>query len=565
VSSLANDNRNTFGYATRGQMVVLLAFAALAAGCGASTRGDDRARPDQDVADSLNAARTAAGLKPLDRSGALDATAAAGARAAGRSGKLTDSTPLPRLVSAGCYARFALSHAAKGKSPAAAIAALLADPLGRSKVTHASLTHFGLGYDQDSGVLVVDLARLVPPLDAGVAETEIRNRVAGSRKRSSAEPLAPDANLDRMAKRVAVDYMAGKGTSDALINAAQKEVGGSTFSFGSVTIAFQVVGDTLDLTIPERTNDPSLAFLGVGMAQGSLAAHEPGSIALVLFLAEPQGAHSEDRTRSDLPPPKAVPSGGAGTAKGSLVEQAWVLTLVGNHVKAASLFEQAYRKSKTPTLLYEAGRAHARAGKNERAVAALKEYAGLVSGDEKAKAEEMIAKLEGGQSIFDTSANAAMSLEAKRFFVIGQRLFEQAEWDGAIDAFQQAYAYAPHPDLLYNIGVAHLKAGRIGTALDFFAEYQRLVPQASNVEQAKQMFDLGVELYRVGQFEAASKRFAMAYAFMPIPDLVYNLALCHKAMGETAQAVRLLQEFLDANPDTADRASVEAMIGEMSR
>jgi tetratricopeptide (TPR) repeat protein len=91
------------------------------------------------------------------------------------------------------------------------------------------------------------------------------------------------------------------------------------------------------------------------------------------------------------------------------------------------------------------------------------------------------------------------------------------------------------------------------------------VPEASSVDQAKQMFDLGVELYRVGQFEAASKRFAMAYAFMPVPDLVYNLALCHKAMGETAEAVRLLQEFLDANPDTADRAAVEAMIGDMNR
>ena len=563
--NFCNDNRKTSGRATRVAAAALLAFAALAVGCGASSRGADRARPDQDVADSLNAARTAAGLKPLERSAALDATAAAGARAAGRSGKLTDSTPLPRIVKAGCYARFALSHAAKGKDPGAAIAALLADPLGRSKATHASLTHFGLGYDPASNVLVVDLARLVPPLDAPAAEAEIRNRIAGSRKRSSASPLAPDPKLDEAAKRVAVGYMAGKGTSDALIEAAQKEVGSAGFSFGRVTIAFQIVGDTLDLTIPERTNDPALAFLGVGMAQGSLAAHEPGSVALVLFLAQPQGAHADERPRSDLPPPKAVPSGGAGAAKGSLVEQAWVLTLVGNHEKAAALFEQAYRKSKAPDLLYEAGRALARAQKNERAVAALREYVGLVSGEEKAKAEEMIAKLERGESIFDTSESSAMSLEAKRFFVIGQRLFEQGEWDGAIDAFQQAYTYAPHPDLLYNIGLAHLKAGRVGEALDFFTEYQRLVPQASNVEQAKQMFDLGVELYRVGQFEAAARRFTMAYAFMPVPDLVYNLALCHKAMGEVEEAVRLLQEFLDANPDTADRAPVEAMIAEMRR
>jgi tetratricopeptide (TPR) repeat protein len=551
--------------ANRAIGLAALALAALAIGCGASTRSTDRTRPGERVFDSLNAVRAAAGLKPLERSAALDATAAAGAKAAAASGKLTDSTPLPRIVAAGCYARFALSHAAKGKDAAAALAALLADPLGRSKVLHGSLTHVGLGYDPASGVLVADFARLVPALDAAATEAEIRNRIAASRKRSSADALAPDAGLDRMAKRVVADYMAGKGTSDALIDAAQKEIGGAGFSFGRVTIAFQVVGDTLDLTIPERTNDPALAFLGVGLAQGNLTAHEPGSIAMVLVLAEPQGAHAEERVRSDLPPPKAVPSGGNAASKGTLVDQAWLLTLVGNHEKAAALFEQAYRKSKNASLLYEAGRSQARAGKNDRAVALLQEYAGLVGGDEKAKVEEMIAKLQKGESIFDTSAGAAMSLEAKRFFVIGQRLFEQGEWDGAIDAFQQAYAYAPHPDLLYNIGLAHLKAGRIGTALDFFSEYQRLVPQANNVEQAKQMFDLGVELYRVGQFEAASKRFAMAYAFMPVPDLVYNLALCHKAMGDAAEAIRLLQEFLDANPDTPDRATVEAMIAEMNR
>jgi tetratricopeptide (TPR) repeat protein len=401
-------------------------------------------------------------------------------------------------------------------------------------------------------------------IDVAATEAELLKRVEASRKRNSAAPLAVDVNLDAAAKRIAVDYMAGKGTSDALIAAVQKEVGGAGFSFGRVTIAFQVVGDALDLAIPERTNDPALAFVGVGLAQGNHPAHEPGSIAFALIAAEPQGANAQERPASDLPPPKAVPAGGA-ASKGSLVDQAWVLTLVGSHEKAAALFEQAYRKLKTPSLLYEAGRAHARAGKNDRAIACLEEYAGLVTGGAKAEAEKMIATLKAGGSIFDTTGSAAMSLEAKRFFVIGQRLFEQGEWDGAIDAFQQAYAYAPHPDLLYNIGLAHLKAGRVGAALDFFAEYQRLVPQASNVEQAKQMFELGVELYRVGQFEAASKRFAMAYAFMPIPDLVYNLALCHKAMGEKEEAIRLLREFLDANPDTPDRAMIEAMIADLSR
>jgi tetratricopeptide (TPR) repeat protein len=544
-------------------VAVAVLVSVIASGCGGA-RVSSADRPGTGAETSINDLRIAAGMNPLERSPVLDAAAAARAAQIGATAA-PDDTPLPRLVAAGCYARFALSHTAKGADVGSGIAALLADPLGRTKALHASLTHLGLGFDGASGTLVVDFARLVPPIDAKTAEAEIRKRIDAARKRNSAEPLADDANLDALAERVAAEYMAGKGTSDALIAAAQKEIGGAGFALGRVTIAFQVVSDTLDLTVPERLGDPALAALGVGIAQGNLSPHEPGSIALVLFVAEPQGAHAEARVRSDLPAPKAVAPGGGAAAKGTLVDQAWVATLAGSHEKAASLFEQAFRKSKAPSLLYESGRALARAKLNERAIAALQEYAGLASGKEKTDAETMIEKLKRGESIFDTTAAAAMSVEAKRFFLIGQRLFAQGEWDGAIDAFQQAYAYEAHPDLLYNIGLAHLKAGRIGTALDFFGEYQRVVPAASSVDQAKQMFELGVELYKVGQFEAASKRFAMAYSFMPAPDLVYNLALCHKAMGDAAEALRLLREFLDANPEAADKTAVQSMIDELAR
>jgi len=194
----------------------------------------------------------------------------------------------------------------------------------------------------------------------------------------------------------------------------------------------------------------------------------------------------------------------------------------------------------------------------------MQRYAELVEGEELKKAAELAARLERGESIFPASAEGQLSVEAQRFLLIGKRLFEQGEWDGAIDAFQQAYSYARHPDIIYNIGLTHVRAGRVGEALNFFEEYQRCVPEARNVDEAQQLFNIGVELYRLGQFEAASRHFAMAYAVLPIPDLVYNLALCRKALGQKEEAQRLLREFIDSGPDPKDKADAEAMLDELS-
>jgi tetratricopeptide (TPR) repeat protein len=311
------------------------------------------------------------------------------------------------------------------------------------------------------------------------------------------------------------------------------------------------------------TSDPALESVGVGLAQGNHPEHEAGSIAVALLVAAPQKAHEAERGALEIPPPKAVPSQRELGRKGSAVDRAWIATLTGSHRRAARLFKQAYKKSKDPQLLYEAARAHARDGNIKAALSEMKKYSGLVEGEDKIKALDMVARLELGETIFATSKEEKMSTETKRFFVIGQRLFEQGEWDGAIDAFQQAYTYTKHPDIIYNIGLTHLRAGRVGEALRFFDEYQRHVPEASNVGQARQLFDIGLELYKAGQFEAASRHFAMTYAFMAFPELVYNLALCHKAMGENDKAVRFLREFLDTDPPEKDRAEAQKMIDDL--
>ena len=134
-----------------------------------------------------------------------------------------------------------------------------------------------------------------------------------------------------------------------------------------------------------------------------------------------------------------------------------------------------------------------------------------------------------------------------------------------MDAFQQAYTYSKHPDIIYNIGLTYLRAGRLGEALDYFSEYRKSVPKVSNADEAKQLFIIGVELYQAGQFEAASNNFALAYAFAPVPELIYNLGLCYKAMGQKDEALRFFREFIHTDPPKKERVEAEGMIRQLSR
>jgi tetratricopeptide (TPR) repeat protein/uncharacterized protein YkwD len=539
--------------------------AALLVGCGATQMGLTKADFPERVLNKINSVRGFRDLPPLEFNKVLNQTAAARVKEVAATGKVAPvNNRLPALIKAGSYARFALSHEIVSESYKDAIQTIIEAPLSKSKILHPSITHMGLGFEKQGGkvYVVIDFARIAPPVDFKTAKKALVDQLEQKRLLNSVDPLEEKDTLSDIAAQTARDYMAQKGSMDALISEAQAKVGGSTVAFGRVTVNFQVVPDLASVTIPERTSDPKLGFLGIGMAQGNHPDHEPGALAVVMLLTEPQTDHDATRNFSNVPPPKAVPKD-QGDPNKPLAEQAWLATLTGNHQKAAKLFEKAYRTHKNPAFLYEAARANARDENTAAALSQMRQYAGLVTGKDRKKAEEMVKQLEKGETIFTATKKEKMSAEAQRFFVMGQSLFQRGEWDGAVDAFQQAYQYSQHPEIIYNIGLTHLKAGRIGDALEFFEEYQRLIPQATNVEEAQQLFDIGVKLYQQGQFESASRHFAMAYGFLPFPELVYNMALCYKAMGEKEKSIRFFQEYLGNDLPQKERRDVEAIVQEL--
>ncbi len=560
-------------YYRKANWVVFVAISCGAAlclsGCGAAFEltEPNRVVYAQQILQSINAERKKAGVEPLE----IDDKLSQGARkravqSASANSTIPDEASLKRLVQAGNFARFSLSLEVKGEDLEAITRDLRTNPISRGKLTHPSLSHVGVGFAERLASLfvVMDFAKLVDTIEFPNARKTVIERIGERRQGNSVEVLAQDKKLDEMAQQAADEYMSTNKSGEVLIAETQRDLNQATFVLGRVLVTFQVAADLASVVIPERVSDPALAYAGLGLAQGNHKAHEPGALAVVLLLAEPQTAHQVKRTRPTVPPAKSIDTA-PGQVKESIVDQAWVATLAGNHLRASELFEKAYQQTKKGKLLYEAARARARNEQFDKALNLMRRYAQIAKGKEREKADKLVGKLEKGETIFSKSQKHKMSVEARRFFLIGQRLFTQQEWDGAIDAFQQAYSYSPHPDIIYNIGLTHCRAGRIGAALDFFGEYQRFVPQAESVDQAKQLFAIGMELYNLGQFEAASRHFTMAYGQLPTGELLYNLALCHKGMGNKKEAIRLLREFLDTDPHHRDRADAKKMIKELSR
>jgi tetratricopeptide (TPR) repeat protein len=82
-------------------------------------------------------------------------------------------------------------------------------------------------------------------------------------------------------------------------------------------------------------------------------------------------------------------------------------------------------------------------------------------------------------------------------------------------------------------------------------------------ESAKSHFSRGTRLYEVGEYRQAMDEFKAAHLAKPDPAFLYNIAQCHRQLGELEQAVVLYKRFLAASPNAANRAEVETRVAEM--
>ena len=82
-------------------------------------------------------------------------------------------------------------------------------------------------------------------------------------------------------------------------------------------------------------------------------------------------------------------------------------------------------------------------------------------------------------------------------------------------------------------------------------------------ERAKAHFLAGQSYYDQASYADALREFNEAYRISKRPALLYNIARCHEALDQYADAVKMLQRYLEADPTTTDRADIETRIANL--
>jgi len=104
-----------------------------------------------------------------------------------------------------------------------------------------------------------------------------------------------------------------------------------------------------------------------------------------------------------------------------------------------------------------------------------------------------------------------------------------------------------------------IPVGRLGKELG--PALVRFVTEAP-VERAKALFARGNEHYNLGEFDQALELYRRAYRVMPLPAFLFNIAQCHRKLGQHADAVTMYQSYLVGVPDAQNKALVESLIAE---
>ncbi len=79
-------------------------------------------------------------------------------------------------------------------------------------------------------------------------------------------------------------------------------------------------------------------------------------------------------------------------------------------------------------------------------------------------------------------ARADERTDARREFRAGMQDVAEGKYDSGIEHLERAYDILPHPNVLYNIGLAHMYAGRADQAIEYFERYRETAPASDAVE-----------------------------------------------------------------------------------
>ena len=89
-------------------------------------------------------------------------------------------------------------------------------------------------------------------------------------------------------------------------------------------------------------------------------------------------------------------------------------------------------------------------------------------------------------------------------------------------------------------------------------------PGSADPARARAHFDLGKRYFEVDEYRRAIEEFKAAHIEEPDPAFLYNIAECHRHLGENRDAMVFYRRFLALSPANApQRATVEKRLAEL--
>jgi tetratricopeptide (TPR) repeat protein len=83
--------------------------------------------------------------------------------------------------------------------------------------------------------------------------------------------------------------------------------------------------------------------------------------------------------------------------------------------------------------------------------------------------------------------------------------------------------------------------------------------------KAREHFQNGLVHYDLGEFGEALSQFKDAYRMVQDPAFLFNIAQCHRRLGQNVEALEFYRNFLRRSPNAANRGEVEHRIQEIER
>jgi len=101
-------------------------------------------------------------------------------------------------------------------------------------------------------------------------------------------------------------------------------------------------------------------------------------------------------------------------------------------------------------------------------------------------------------------------------------------------------------------------------ALSLFAAAAVARAEPDPTAQAREHYEAGRALFKIGDYREAMREFALGYELSPKPEFLINVGHCHRRLGQLEQARDQYQRFLrDAPPDHKRRKEVEQLVAEV--